>query len=189
MHDEKHIINNNVAYGLLQIGAASYFDMGVADEQPYDPISYGQSDTLTVTFSVPPGNLSAVTRFDVRDAHLEDVLSVGHPFEVVAFQGSDTKMWGEPIENFSLKPGLHDPPAVITVAYDETDIAGRDADKLRLYRQTLSGWEDATCAGYRVQRFPDDGVIAVPVCQTGTFVLSDEALRSFVYLPAVFRSH
>jgi len=189
MHDEKHIINNNTAYGLLQIGAASYFDMGVADEQPYDTVSYGQGGTLTVTLYVPPGNLSAVTRFDVRDARLEDVLAIGHPFEVVAFQGSDTEMWGEPIENFSLKPGPHDPPAVITVAYDETAIAGRDADKLRLYRQTSSGWADATCAGYRVQRFPDDGVIAVPVCQTGTFALLDEAPTQFIYLPAVFRSH
>ncbi len=96
---------------------------------------------------------------------------------------------GKPIEGFSLKPEPHDPPAVITVAYDESDIAGRDADKLRLYRQTLSGWEDATCAGYQVQRFPGDGVIAVPVCQTRTSVLSGEALRSFVYLPAVFRNY
>jgi hypothetical protein len=29
----------------------------------------------------------------------------------------------------------------------------------------------------------------VPVCQTGTFALSDEALVSFVYLPAVFRNY
>jgi hypothetical protein len=78
---------------------------------------------------------------------------------------------------------------VITVAYDETAIAGRDADRLHLCRQTLSGWEDATCDGYRAQRFPDDGVIAVPVCQTGTFVLSVEARGPFVYLPVVFRNH
>jgi hypothetical protein len=191
MHDEKHIINNNMAYGLLQIGAASYVDVGVADEQPYDAVSYGQSGTLTVTLSVPPGNLSAVTRFDVRDAHLEDVLAVGHPFEVVAFQGSDTKMWGEPIESFSLKPGPHDPPAVITVSYADTDIIGKDEANLTLFRRLTNGhiWEEATCLGYQIHRFPEDNLVAVPVCQTGTFALLDEAPQSSVYLPAVFRNY
>lgn len=78
---------------------------------------------------------------------------------------------------------------VTAMAYDDADIAGMDEANPCLLRLSTNGWKEATCAGYVIERFPDDNLIAVPVCQTGTFVLSDEALRSFVYLPVVLRSH
>ena len=183
MHDEDDLsmvggrtigIDNNTAYGLIQIGAAGYSGMGATKEHPYDGFTYVQeTDPITVSTYVPPANMSTVTRFDVWDTELPGVQAVGNPFQVVAFQGNDTYEWGEPIPSFALRATSGDPPAVITLAYEDADIVGRTEAALRLYRLTASNWVEATCAGYAIQRFPEDNLIAVPVCETGIFALSD----------------
>jgi hypothetical protein len=89
---------------------------------------------------------------------------------------------------FDLRPEDGDPPAVISVAYGETDTAGRDEAALALYWLGLSGWQPAedACPGYEVQRFPQDNLIAVPVCRTGLFAFSDETLPEIDFWPTLF---
>ena len=202
-----HIINNNMGYGLLQVGAASYFDMGVAQEQPYDAIVYDQGGALAVTLYVPPASLDATARFDLHDVDAAGLPAVGNPFEVVVTQGSDTREWGDPIEGFSLKPGADDPPAVIGISYSEAALGGRDEESLRLYRCTRTDQETGTCSGdweeahltcgvdaadqplYPIERFAEDNLILVPVCKMSLFALSDETPPSKVnvFLPLVMR--
>jgi hypothetical protein len=183
MHDEDDLsvvgdrtlgVDNNTAYGLIQIGAAGYSGMGAHEEHPYDGFTYRQeAGSIAVSLYVPPENMSAVTRFDVWDADL-GVQAVGNPFQVVAFQGTNLNEWGEPVQPFALRAGSGDPPAVITLAYGDADLGGRNEADLRLYRRVGSNWAEATCAGYSIYRFPEDNLIAVPVCETGIFALSDE---------------
>jgi len=195
MHDENHIINNNLAYGLIQIGAASYFDMGVAE--PYTAISYTQSETMSITLYVPSANLDATTRLDLHHLDVENAM-IGHPFEVVAAQGSDDREWGTPISNFPLRSEVGDPPAVIVIGYAGADLTGFREDLLTLYRKTGLGWQPANldcgtdglgAAIYPILRFPQDDLIAIPICQTGTFALADENLQpwSEIYLPLISR--
>jgi hypothetical protein len=93
----------------------------------------------------------------------------------------------EPESGIQLKPV----PGVIAISYADADIIGKDEVNLTLFRRLTSGdiWEEATCPGYQIHRFPEDNLVAVPVCQTGTFVLSDERPTQFIYLPAVFRNY
>jgi hypothetical protein len=58
---------------------------------------------------------------------------------------------------------------------------------LKLYRLDDSDWVEATCPGYQFYRFVDDNTIVVPICQTGTFVLSDTAAQKdgLLYLPII----
>ena len=180
VHDEDDLINNNTAYGLVQLGATAYGDMGlVADASPYDAISYDLGNFApTVSLYVPRASLTAVARFEVGGA--ETGLPVTNSvFEAVAYQGSSVKKWSAPIPGFSLQPESGDPPAAITVHYSETDIGDMVENELKLYRLDGSNWVEATCAGYEVHRFPEDNLIVVPVCQTGTFALSD---RTPVYV-------
>jgi PKD repeat protein len=37
-----------------------------------------------------------------------------------------------------------------------------------------TSWEEATCSGYQIQRFPDENLIYVPIDQAGIFVFSEE---------------
>jgi hypothetical protein len=118
---------------------------------------------------VPPGNLSEVVPFELQDAGLSVANAVGKPFELVAYAGEAFRQ--EPDYGLPLKPGATDPPAVIGLAQSETDVAG-----LKLYRaMDTSGisWEEATCSGYQIQRFPDENLIYVPIDQTGIFVFSE----------------
>ncbi len=194
MHDGADLIDNNVAYGLVQLSGAAYVDMAQAAEQPYDAISYTLGvSTSTVSLRVPRASLSAVTRFEVGGAEIAvptEELAGHMAFEVEAFQGSKYTLWNEPIQNFDLKPGASDPPAVITLAYTDADIAGLIEANLTLYRFDGHKWEAATCPGYQITRFLDDNLIAVPVCKTGVFALSDKlppAGENAVFLPLVLK--
>jgi hypothetical protein len=113
------------------------------------------------------------TRFELKDSSLSVSSIVGEPFELLAYQGSSGG-WNKPINDFNLRPQADDPPAVIAIAYDDADIAGMTEANLLLYRFSTSGWEEATCTGYAIERFPEDNLIIIPVCQTGVFALSTE---------------
>ena len=195
MHDGDDLINNNIAYGLVEIGAARFFDMGQALDAVYDSQSYTQTGSLKATFYMPLGNLSATTRFDLKDGSTQ-AHGVGNPFELRAYQGNID--WGTPEdEGFYLtQPGSNDPPAVITMNYEDADIAGHNEGNLKLYRLGNSGWEEAsrTCGVgtggapiYLPQRFPGDNLIVVPVCQTGTFILADQSPSNSIFLPILKR--
>jgi hypothetical protein len=60
-----------------------------------------------------------------------------------------------------------------------------DEASLTLYRLGDGGWEEATCSGYLVLRFPEDNLIAVPVCRTGVFALG--VGETNVHLPLVLK--
>ena len=197
VHDENDYINNNVAFTILEIGSSTFIDQDVVQQQPYQSQSYSQSDDRWVSFYLPPGNLEAVSRFDLMDSRQSVSQSVGRPFELVAHQGSEYDMWDEPIPYFDLKPVDGSPPAAITVAYSDADIIGHNEVELNLYQLTSLGWEKANllCGFdydgefYEVTRFPQDNLIAVPICQTGTFVLSDQQpdWQMYIYLPVISR--
>jgi hypothetical protein len=169
VHDEDDLINNNVAYGLAKIGAAVIVDQGLASERPYQDLGYDQGDSWMVSAYVPPGNLSEVVHFELRDSSLYVPNAVGKPFELVSFEGDEFRE--EPNYDLTLKPESTDPPAVIGLAQSGTSVAG-----LTLYQamdQAGSNWMEAACAGYPVQRFDDENLIFVPVCRAGIFVFAE----------------
>jgi Concanavalin A-like lectin/glucanases superfamily/PKD domain len=172
LHDEDDVVNNNVAYGKLQVGSAIYGNMGLAAELPYQVVSYAQS-SVKISAHVPPKNLDQVTYFELQDAELSVARCVGRPFELVAYLGEDAS-GGAPRRDLPLHSEADEPPAVMTIAYDDADITGMSEAGLKLYLLNGSSWSDATCEGYAIQRFPEDNRLAVPVCRTGAFVLSDE---------------
>jgi hypothetical protein len=191
VHDEKDLtvvdgqvvgINNNMGFGLIHVGGAEYVDPGTAQEKAYDPVDLSLSPSLTITAFIPTGNHTVTARYELEAFPIEGVSAIGVPFRLDAYVGQE-----EPESGLQLKPV----PGVIAISYADTDIIGKDEATLTLFRRLTNGdiWEEATCPGYQIHRFPEDNLVAVPVCKTGTFVLSDEALRSFVYLPAVFRNY
>ena len=67
--------------------------------------------------------------------------------------------------------------------YQDSDLLpGMLESNLKLFRWDGSLWVEATCPGYETVRFPSDNSIAVPICQVGTFVLSDQAPGLFLPL-------
>jgi PKD repeat protein len=181
VHDEDDLINNNVAYGLIKIGAAAIVDQGLVSELPYQSLSYDQEGSGLVAADqgnpwlvaayVPPGNLSEVVYFELQDAALVVPGADGKPFELVAYEGDEFRE--NPNYDFPLKPGNSDPPAVIALAQSDVNVAN-----LKLYRaldDMGTNWTEATCPGYQIQRFPDENLILVPVCQAGIFVFSSTA--------------
>jgi len=198
VHDEDDLINNNVAYGLLDMGTASFFDMGQAAEKLYESQIYSQTQTLKMSVYIPLDNLPAVTRFDLKGVD-QKVAGIGNPIKLIAYQGEIDWATPENEDYYLAQTGSYDPPAVITVSYVDADLAGRDEGSLKLYRLGSTEWEDAsrTCGVglddrplYETLLFPEDNLIAVPVCQTGTFVLADKepSLPTGIYLPLVIRN-
>jgi hypothetical protein len=189
VHDETDpYVNNNKGFGMLSLGALDFVDMGEASEKVYYPITYGLNPTMQVSLYVPVGNLAENTRFDFQDAAVVVSGIAGKAFELLAYIGELD--WDTPEQDYSFQPDTDHPPAVMILTYADGDIAGMDETNLTLYRLDTSGWEVATCPNYDVQRFPQDDILAVPVCQTGTFVLADKepSLPTGIYLPLVVRN-
>jgi len=188
VHDETDpYVNNNKGYGVLRLGAVDFVDMGLASEQAYYSIPYGLNNTMQVSIFVPPGNLAETTRFDFEDTDLQVEGIAGKAFKLVAYRGEED--WDTPEQDFSLQPDADHPPAVMTLSYADGDIAGMDEGSLTLYRLEPAGWEVATCPGYQVQRFPEDNLLAVPLCYTSIFALSDETFSpGLVFLPLILKS-
>ena len=203
MHDENDpYVNNNKAYSILTIGSLEYIDPGLASSLAYVPMklssggsavntqaagtSGGNAETgLDISFFVPPGNFEEITLFDLKSVDIQGLLAAGAPFQLSSYQD------GEPVPDFDLVPADGSPPSAITIEYNDAEVAGRDESNLRLYR--LSGyytWEDATCGGYRIMRFMEENRIIVPVCQTGTFALSDgePEYQLLIYLPLTLKT-
>ncbi len=176
---------NNIAYGVVMMGASDYVDPGQVIQLPYVPLTF--TSAIFIAAYTPPGNIMETTRFELKGSSLSVPSIVGEPFELLAYQGSSGG-WDTPINDFDLKPQADDPPTVIAIAYNDADIAGMDEANLCLFRLSTNGWQEATCAGYAIERFPEDNLIAVPVCQAGVFALSAEILESFTFLPLVLRN-
>jgi hypothetical protein len=184
VHDEDDLINNNMAYGRIQIGAAGYGDMGLATSQAYQSQTYTQTNSMIVSAYIPPDNLDEIVRFELKDANLVVGTVVGNPFELAVHPGS---LDWEVAEDYPLQPQADDPPAAILVDYAGADLSGFGEANLKLYRLDSSGWVEATCSGYEVVHFLQEDRLAVPVCQSGIFALSDETPHSggLLYLPLI----
>ncbi len=177
MHEDGDIINNNLAYSLMQIGDASYFDVGAAKDQPYDFISYDQGENLTVTLFMPPDSLEATTKLELHDVD-RAIPGVGNPFELLAKQGSDECGWAEPIAGFDLKKaGSNDAPAVMMIDYAGTRLTQAVEEELKLWYKSGTVWIEAnkTCdPAHKILRFPQDNLFAVPICKTGMFIVGEQ---------------
>jgi PKD repeat protein len=62
---------------------------------------------------------------------------------------------------------------VVSIAYTQADISALAENDLKLYRLEGTEWTEATCRDYQIHRFPEEDLIAVPICQTGIFAFSD----------------
>jgi hypothetical protein len=189
IHDQfDPAINNNVGYGLLSMGAFDFVDMGLGSRQAYYPLEYTTAGGLGVSAYVPTAILSETVRAELADAANPPGLPPGSAFELALYAGSTG--WATKLTGDTLPLSPEGPPLVLTLDYAAIPGAGARAAGLTLYRLGDDGWVDATCPGYQSYRFPDDSLIAVPVCETGIFALSDEtpATGSHIYLPLVLRN-
>ena len=189
VHDETDpYANNNKGYGLLSLGAIDFVDMGEAAEKVYYPITYGLSSTMEASLYVPVGNLAENTRFDFQDADLPVSGIAGKAFELLAYRGEEN--WDAPEENYLFRPDFGYPPAVMTLSYADSDVAGMDEGDLTLWRLGNHGWEVATCPSYEAHRFPGDNLLAVPLCEASVFALSDERplTQLEIFLPLVLKN-
>lgn len=173
VHDENDpYVNNNKGYAELSMNAIDFIDAGQAVEKAYHAVTLALGDPAPIsTLYVPLGTFTETMRIDMQVAvEFGSLYSLGSPFEIIPYQTN----WENPEPDFTFTPDEgDDPPAVISLDYAGADLTGFDEDLLTLYRYTGSGWVEATCPGYEIARFPTDNRIAVPICQTGIFVLSD----------------
>lgn len=182
MHDEDDVINNNVGYGLLNVASADYFDPGLRQSQPYQPILHEDAPGLGFGLYLPTMNMTETVRCELVPASLAEPRMVGDPIQVLAFRGGEQG----PEEGHTFGPS----PASVMVRYRDGDLLdGMDEEELKLYRLDARNWVTATCSGYDIIRFPRDHRVAVPICQTGLFALSDTPpAGNRVYLPLVLHS-
>ncbi|MDT8307544.1 MAG: PKD domain-containing protein, partial [Anaerolineae bacterium] len=173
MHDEDDVINNNMGYGLLHVAGADYVDPGLSHAQAYVSILHEEAPGLGFGLYVPTTNGLEAFRYELVPKDLGLLAIVGVPIQALAFPGGEQF----PDESHSFVPA----PAGLMAVYRDSDLLpGTVESNLKLYRLDGLTWVDATCAGYQPYRFPEDNAIAVPICQTGTFVLSDRQPTVFV---------
>jgi hypothetical protein len=187
VHDENDpFINNNKGYGVLSMDTIEFIDVGQVVEKAYQDITFQMGNSPpTSTLYLPLGTWTENLRIDMQAVDgFEDLHSLGIPFEIAVYQSN----WENPESDFSFAPGDGDPPAVILVDYAGAVLTDFNEADLKLYRLDYN-WTEATCPGYEVARFPEDDRMAVPVCQSGIFVLSDQqpVLQRYIYIPAVLK--
>jgi hypothetical protein len=181
VHDETDAVDNNKAYAYIDIAAAAYVDPGQASLKEYEILSYSdgavQQGWTTATNAaamessvyVPLGNLAETMRFELSPQVAAQPGVAGYLIEVAAYVGDALQT------NLNLKPASEQPPAVAAIRYTDNEIAGMDEGQLRLFRRSGATWQEANCSGYPVQRVASENLILVPICQTGTFALADQA--------------
>ena len=180
MHEDGDLINNNFGYGLLHVANADYQDPGLREKQAYQAILYEKVPGLGFGLYLPTTNHIETVRYELVPTDLGEMQIVGDPIQVLAFSGGAQ----EPDESHTFSPT----PAGMVVFYRDADLlAGMVEANLKLYRLDDSDWVEATCPGYELYRFVDDNTIVVPICQAGTFVLSDQQPISErnIYLPII----
>lgn len=183
MHDEDDLINNNVGYGLLYVANADYFDPGLRRSQAYQPVLYEEAPGSGYALFVPTTNITKTVRYELVPIDLGRLTIVGIPIQVLAYQGGEQ----EPEANHEFGPT----PAGFEITYlDSGLLPGMQESNLKLYRLDGTSWVEAACPGLPFYRFLDNNAIAVPICQTGTFALSDnppELLQTNLFLPMITR--
>jgi hypothetical protein len=194
MHQAGSKINNNTGYGLFKVASANYFDPGSSQKPAYQAIEYATEPQSAASFAgtqestrvqyglyVPTADLSETIRYELVSAEAGGLVrAVGVPVQVLAYSGGKK----DPTAGATFTPN----PAMLQVTYaDKALLPGMKEGGLKLYRQKGSTWEEVTCPGSSIQRFPDYNLIVFPVCKVGTFVLNDRlpTNKSYVYLPVL----
>ncbi len=177
MHDEVSNVNNNVAYGLLNLGAAAYVDPGSGSEyyklgDGYEGIARNSAETLTYSGYIaldamqdPDGEEDTVRLVELLAVETDEAAPAGLTFV------------GEPIElkvydagtaiDITLQPTGDSPSSVIKIGYD-----GSLPDNQLVVRRWDSGtWTSAGCDGQAVQQLAATDQFVVPVCETGRFAV------------------
>jgi len=170
MHDGGDPINNNVSYGLMYVAEADYVDPGLEQEAVYQHVGYELGPDLAFSAYLPTANGTISLRHELIPLPIEGAIVVGEPFRLDVYEG------GEPDPEDDYAFGAT--PAAFLIHYDTAALGGMVEGNLRLYRLETGGstWSlDASCPGYAIQRFPEDDLIAIPVCTSGTFALADTA--------------
>jgi hypothetical protein len=146
-------------------------------------LSTANSAAMETSVYIPLANLAETTRFELSPQAAPSAGVAGYLIEVVAYIGDALQ------PAFNLTPSSEQPPAAVVMRYADADIAGMDENALRLFQRSGAEWVDATCAGYGIQRLPQENRILIPVCQTGTFALAVQppgpAGGHTLYLPVV----
>jgi hypothetical protein len=184
MHDEGDTINNNIGYGLLNVASADYFDPGLRQAQMYQAVLYEGAPGLGFGLYLPTANVTETVRYELVPApSIGGINIVGSPLQVLAFRGGQKDP--ENPHNFGSIP------AGMMALYRDVDLLpGMVEDNLKLYRLEGATWVEATCPVYDIVRFLSDKRLAVPICQTGIFVLSDRSPLppwNEIYLPLISR--
>ncbi len=183
MHDEDDLINNNVGYGLLYAANADYLDPGLRQSQAYQPVLYEEAPGSRYALFVPTTNITKTVRYELVPIDLGRLSIVGIPIQVLAYQGGEQ----EPDANHEFGPT----PAGFEITYHDSGLLpGMQESNLKLYRLDGTSWVEAVCPGNQYYRFLDNNAIAVPICQTGTFALSDnppDLLQTHLFLPMITR--
>ena len=167
MHDQNDLINNNIGYGLLYAAQADYLDPGLyANNQVYQSIVHENAPGLGFSLHLPTNNRSENFRYELLPVAGYESGVVGMPIHVKAFPP-----WAE---NERVEEHLFGTiPAVLIASYRDGDLLhGMVEADLKIFRLGDEGWVEATCQGYETVRFPDDNLVAAPVCQTGAFALA-----------------
>jgi len=193
MHEQSDLINNNKGYGLLMVANGDTFDPGLRMFQAYQPVPYQEAPGLSFDLYLPTNNLTKVENpgqgllsysyvpntvlFETIPTPISNLQSVGTPIKIQAFLNDTVQT------SYTFQPA----PASIMLQYRDSDLlSGMNEANLKLYRLGGNRWVEATCPGYEIVRFPSENRLAAPICQTGTFALSDSRITGLpVYLPVL----
>jgi hypothetical protein len=166
VHDENDLINNNIGYGLLYAAQADYFDPGrQAHDQVYQSIVHENAPGLGFSLHLPTNNRSETFRYELLPIAGYESGVVGRPIHVMAFPGGSEEPDQDHVYGST--------PAILIASYRDGDLLpGMAEADLKIFRLGDQGWVEAACQGYETVRFPDDNLVAAPVCQTGAFALA-----------------
>jgi hypothetical protein len=183
MHDADDLINNNIGYGLLHVANADYYDPGLRETQVYQSIIYEEAPGLGFELYLPTENITETVRYELVPTTINGLTIIGRPIQVLAFQGG--QQYPEHPHYFG------DIPSGMMAVYRDIDLLpGMIENNLKLYRQQDATWVEATCPGHGLIRFPESNRIAVPICQTGTFILTEAQFLTDteeIFLPLVVK--
>jgi len=179
MHDENDVIDNNRGYGELYIARSDYLDPGLEIVQLYQPLEYNDEIGRGFGLYLPTKNMDNTIRYELLPTSYPLSHLIGHPIQVLAYLGGQE----DPDEEHS----FGDIPAVLSAFYRNSDLLpGMQEANLKLYRLETTGWVEATCPGSQAIRIPEENYISVPICEAGTFILTDVPLFS-TSLPIVLK--